>query len=512
MSLDTIPTLLAARASDCATLDAIVDREARLTYAELDEQSRARAEWLVSRGINKGHRVGLLMQNGCEWVVNACAIMRIGATLVPLSTLLRPAELTEQLSIAGVSHLVAVEQFRGRHFQHELAGIDTATLPSLRSIHWQAELGLGGDDNTRALTEALAQRVVPADPMVIIFSSGSSGTPKGVIHSHGNAIRANAAGLDARCIDRGDRVYLPMPLFWVGGFSGGLISTLNAGATLLTEAIALPKQTLAFLQAEQATLFRGWPDQAMQLAEHPDFSHTDLSSLKPGSLEALLPASRRSQSKLRANLFGMTETFGPFCGFRLDSDMPADKQNSCGQAFPGMQLRIVDPQSGDPLEHGKPGRIQVRGRNILVGICGREREQTFTADGWYFGGDCGWLDEDGFLYFSGREDDMIKFRGVSVYPSEIVKTIESFDAVERAFACAIETGDGPAIGAAIVPKSLDRFELASLVQATRQQLSTFKVPTHWVVLDSLESLPRTATGKVDKAGLQSLLREGIQPK
>ena len=123
-----------------------------------------------------------------------------------------------------------------------------------------------------------------------MFTSGSSGPPKGVIHSHGNALGAVQSGLAARCIDADTRLYLPMPFFWVGGFGSGILSALLAGATLVTEEIPRPETTLRLLERERVTLFRGWPDQAEALARQSDSVGADLSALRPGSLEALLPA------------------------------------------------------------------------------------------------------------------------------------------------------------------------------------------------------------------------------
>lgn len=505
MTTETIPSLLIRRAADSAQVEAIVDHDARLTYAELDKLSRERAVWLVGKGVNKGHRVGLLMPNRVEWAVNACAIMRIGAVLVPLSTFLRPAELSTQLAIAGARHLIAVSDFRGRNYQQDIASIDRSALPSLRNIWWAKELGSGGGDDEHAITSALADLVRPANDMVIIFTSGSAGVPKGVIHTHGSAIRANAAGLADRCVEKGARIYLPMPFFWVGGFAGGLLSALNAGATLLTEAIPEPRQTLRFLERERVTLFRGWPDQAAQLACHHDFASTDLSHLVPGSLDALLPAALRSKSDRRANLFGMTETFGPFCGYALDKDMPAGKAGSCGKPFSGIELRIVDIDSGAPLSAGEIGSIQVGGRNILRGICGREREAIFTVDGWYDGGDLGWLDDDGFLYFAGRKDDMIKVKGVTIYPTEVESALESVAQVLRAIAIDIVIDNAKTIGAAIIPHDFRAFDLEQLRREAATQLSAFKVPSRWIVFEALDDLPRMVTGKIDKTLLREML-------
>ncbi len=509
MSGETLPALLARRAGDSAAIDAVVDHDGRLDYATLDTRSAERAAWLVACGINRDQRVGLLMENGCEWVLNACALMRIGATLVPLSTLLRAPELEAQLALAGVRHLIATDSFRDRHYRAEHAAGELANrehLPSLVSVFWKSELGAGSDAENRALSAALSASVRPADDMAIIFTSGSSGIPKGVIHTHGGALRANAAGLELRCIEAGDRLYLPMPLFWAGGFCGGLVSALNAGATLLTEASARPEQTLAFLKRERVTLFRGWPDQAAQLAAHPDFRQEELAGLKPGSLDALLPPHQHSAPGRRASLFGMTETFGPCCGYPMNEDMPEDKAGSCGRPFPGIELRVVDPESAAELPPGDTGALQLRGRNLFRGICGQEREETFSADGWYASGDLARLDSDGFLYHVGRLDEMIKFRGVSIFPTEIAAAIEACGSVERAFVSELQIAGEPCIAAAILPAQPGNFDLAELQDQLAKRLSSFKLPSSWRVLSSLEELPRTPTGKIDKAALRTLLQ------
>ena len=505
MACETIPALLARRAAETPDLEAIVDHHGRIDYAALDRRSAERAGWLVAQGVNKTHRVGLLMENGVDWAVNAYAVMRIGAVLVPLSTLLRAGELTDQLAIAGVRHLIAREHFRGRDYQAEFAGIAADALPMLRNVWWAGQLGDETHGPARAVADPLSARVVPADDMVVIFTSGSRRTPRGVIHTHGAAIRSIAAGAEARCVRPGTRLYIPMPFFWVGGFGTGLITTLVAGATLLTEAVPDPAETLPFLTRERVTLFRGWPDQAASLARHPAFAAADLSGLTAGSLNAVLSPALQARPGARANLFGMTESFGSYCGYPLDRDMPEDKWGSCGQPFEGTRLRIADLATGAILGPGATGSIQIGGHNILHGICGLEREEVFTADGWYDTGDMGRLDAEGFLWFAGRRDDMVKIRGATVYPSEVETALETIPGVARAFATDMKVDGKPAIGAAVVPAKGAALDAAALAAAAGERLSAFKRPSRWAVLRSVDQLPRNGSGKIDKAALQALL-------
>jgi acyl-CoA synthetase (AMP-forming)/AMP-acid ligase II len=490
---------------------AIVTVDQTITHAALDAESRALAARLAAAEIGKGARVGIVMPNSIGWAVVAAAASRTGALLVPLSTLLRPPELAAQVQLAGVTHLVVAREFRGRTYLDDLEAIapgivdDTQrgrrhpALPALRAI-WTAD-ALPEPAVDDEFVAALEARVTAADDFVVMFTSGSRGAPKGTIHTHGSALRRVASGLDARRVTDDDILYIPMPFFWTGGLAAGLLTALVAGATLLTEAIPEPVQTLALLERERATLFRGWPDQAAALAAHPRRAETDLSSLRPGSLPALLPPDQRPKPGSRANLFGMTETFGPYCGARGDVDMPSDKHGSCGQLLPGIEVRIVDAASGAVLAPGEVGEICLRGPNMMRGICGRTRDSTFDADGYYHGGDLGALDADGYLWFHGRADDMFKVKGATVYPSEVEAALRSISGVQQAHVTNVRADDHDAVGALVVAtRSLD--ELATEV---RERLSAFKVPTLWFVTGSAGDVPMTATAKTDKRALQELL-------
>ncbi len=511
---ETIPSLLGLRRRVDADRRALVTADGAITYAELDDASAALAARLVAAGVVKGDRVGLLAPNGIEWATTAVAVMRVGAVLVPLSTLLRPPELLAQLTTATVTHLIVVPAFRDRRYLDDLeaaapglvdavrSGSRHPAAPSLRRL-WVTD-DLPEPAVPTALVEAMEARVRPADDMVVLFTSGSRGAPKGVIHTHGGALRATAAGLDARCVGPGERLYIPMPFFWTGGFAGGLLTALVAGATLLTEAEPEPERTLDLLQRERATLFRGWPDQAARLAAHPAFAGADLSSLGDGSLGAVLPPERRPAPGARANLFGMTETFGPYCGDRLDTDLPAGKSGSCGRPFAGVEVRVVDPDTGAEVAPGEQGELWLRGPNLLRGICGRPRSAVFTADGFYRTGDLGRVDDDGYLWYAGRLDDMVKVKGATVYPSEVEAALRSVDGVRQAHVTDVDGGgDHPEVGAVVISDA----PVEAVVAAVRERLSAFKVPTRWLVTADADLVPMLATGKVDKAGLQALLAE-----
>ncbi len=499
----TIDQLVRLRAAQYAAKPMVIDPVTRISYAELDATTHAIAAAFVEAGVSKGTRVGLIMPNGARWVQIAVALTRIGAVLVPLSTLLAPRELVAQLRVASVQYLVTVEEFRGHRYLDDLRSeLRAATeLPALRHVWTPDQLPQATAAATRTV-DALTETVTAADTLVIMFTSGSSGPPKGVIHSHGNALGAVQSGLAARCIDADTRLYLPMPFFWVGGFGSGILSALLAGATLITEEVPQPETTLRLLERERVTLFRGWPDQAEALARRSSSVGADLSALRPGSLEALLPPDQRAEPGARAKLFGMTEAFGPYCGYPADTDMPRSAWGSCGKPFAGTEVRIVDPDSGAPVPAGTIGMIQIRGPNTMRGICRRSREELFTADGFYPTGDLGHLDDDGFMFYHGRSDDMFKVSGATVYPSEVEQALRSIDGVDNAFV----TDVSGAVGAIVVGGT----PVDHLRAAARKLLSSFKVPTVWLIVDSDDAIPRGGTGKVDVPELKKMLTTQLE--
>jgi len=482
---ETIPALLSLRRQADAGRDAVVTPDTSITYAQLDDASRGLAGRLVAAGVGASARVGLLAPNGIDWVVTAMAVLRVGGVLVPLSTLLRPPELEAQLSIAEVTHVIAARQFRGRHYVDEAGGVAPG-VPALQAV-WPID-ALPHPTVDDAVVTELESTVQPSDDLVVLFTSGSTGTPKGIIHTHGGALRATAKGLDVRFVLPSERLYVPMPFFWTGGFATGLLSAFIAGATLLTEAEPEPTRTLEFLDRERVTLFRGWPDQAAKLAAHPAFAATDLSSLRDGSLPALLPLERRPPPGARPNIFGMTETFGPYCSDPIDQNMPREKWGSCGHPFDSIEVRIADE-----------GEIWLRGPNMMRGMCGRPRSDVFTPDGWYRTGDLGRLDDDGYLWYLGRLDDMFKVKGASVYPAEVEAALRSVEGVRQAHV----TDVGGEVGALVVSDA----SVDEVRTALKERLSAFKVPSVWLVTPHVDAVPLRATGKVDKAALQALLHE-----
>ncbi|MCX5045383.1 acyl--CoA ligase [Aldersonia sp. NBC_00410] len=512
----TIGDLVRLRAQTDAAKPMVIDPDTRIGYAELDETTLAMSAAFIEAGVGKGTRVALIMPNSARWVQIALALTRIGAVLVPLSTLLPARDLLAQLRSASVRFLLTVAEFRGhRYLDHLAAALATRDadgvvhcpdLPALRRVGCVSDIAPApAEANSVRVAAALSADVTAADPMIVMFTSGSSGAPKGVVHSHGNALAAVQSGLAERCIDSGTRLYLPMPFFWVGGFGSGILSALLAGATLVTEEVPTPETTLRLLERERVTLFRGWPDQAEALAKQSGSVGADLSALRPGSLEALLPSELRSRPGARARLLGMTESFGPYCGYPLDTDMPQSAWGSCGKPFAGIEVRICG-EDGGPAPAGTIGEIQLRGPHVLRGMCRRSRADLFTREGFFPTGDLGRFDDEGFLFYHGRSDDMFKVSGATVYPSEVESALRTIDGVENAFVTNLADARGDRVAAAVVCDPAGT-AVEHLRAAAREVLSSFKVPSVWLLLDSDDAVPRGSTGKVDVRRLRELLAE-----
>ena len=530
----TAPNMVAAAVAHHGDLEMVVLDDRRLSYADVADRSAALARGLLAHGVGKGTRVALLAPNGPEWVIAWLAATRIGATAILLNTYNQPRELGYVLCHSDAQHLLVVD----RHLDHDYterleatverladqpAGTIAATShPYLRSVwmwgtqcpRWARsvdELVHAGFTVDDALLAAVEAQVTPADPMVVVYSSGSTSDPKGAVHSHGAVVRhAHNLG-QFRDLEREHRLYTPMPLFWIGGLSYTLVAAIHAGATLVFEERFEPGATLALIERERVTHVMGWPHMSKALLEHPDFADRDLSSVIGGSLSDLLPDDLQpADPSLRANSLGMTETLGPHTLEVIGSELPESKRGSFGRSAPGVEHRIVDPVSGVDCPPGEMGEIWVRGYSVMQGRHRREREDVFTTDGWYRTGDGGYLDDDGHLYFKGRTGDVIKASGTLVTPREVELVIESFPEVMHAFVMGVAHPDRiEDVAAAVVLRPGCELSADQVRAGVKAELSSYKVPRHVAVYRNQQDLPWLDSGKIDQRGVHQLLVEAF---
>ena len=335
-----------------------------------------------------------------------------------------------------------------------------------------------------------------------------------MVHSHAAVIVHPFNLLQFRNLTASDVLYTPMPLFWVGGLSYTLVSAMHAGATVLFEERFEPGATLDLIERRRATHVIGWPHTAKALVEHPTFAGRDLSSIRGGSFDDLLPTHLRvSDPARRATSLGMTESLGPHSIETLHVELPEGKEGSFGRSVPGIEHRIVDPGTGADLPAGETGEIWIRGYSLMLGLLGRDRAEVFEPGGWYRTGDSGRLDAHGHLYFEGRMGAVIKAAGTNVAPREVELAVEQLPGVMHAFVVGVPSDDGrgEAVAAAVVAKRDAALSAEDLRAGLRAELAAYKVPRHVAVFADQGELPWLESGKIDLQALRRLLADRFSP-
>lgn len=518
-----------AREYGDATLAVHGDR--RLTYGEVGERSARLARGLLASGARKGTRVGLLAPNRPDWIVCWLGAARMGALVSLLNTYWKSRELGWVLRHADVQILLTIDRHLGHDHLERLAsavpGIAEqvseeyrlSSHPYLRSA-WTldpvegswcghvGEIAARGDAYGDDLLAAAEAEVTPADPQLVVYSSGSTSDPKGAIHSHGTVVRHPYNLLQFRDFGRGDVIYAPMPMFWVGGLSFTLLSVMHAGATIVFEDAFDPEKTLELLERERVTHLLGWPHVSKALREHPTFAKRDLSAIRDSPGEGLFP---RTEGRWeRAQSLGMTETFGPHT-IQSVGLHPADEvRGSYGHSVPGMEHKVVDPVSGEPVAPGRLGELCVRGYALMDGLYKKEKADVFDANGWYRTGDGGHMDERGHFHFRGRMGEQIKSAGTLVTPREVELVLERFDEVSSAIVMGVPHPDrGEDVAAAVVLRPGAVVDPEELRVRVKDEMASYMVPRHWMTFGDSRELPWLASGKVDRRALRAKLLEAF---
>jgi acyl-CoA synthetase (AMP-forming)/AMP-acid ligase II len=521
----SVPELLALRRAEVDGEFLVTDQE-RLTFAEADVRSLELADALLASGVGKGTRVGVLFPNCAQWLISWLAAARIGALTIPLSTFAPGGELARLLHHTDTQVVLSGRSIAGRdlvdRMQQALPGladggaaIALPEAPYLRRVHvWPAcdqswaTAWPSRTDSAGSLAGAAEQEVRPADDLVLVTTSGTTALPKSVAHTHGSLVRHAYILARHRGVTSTDRIYSPMPFFWVGGLTMVVLQALSTGAAILAQDVFEAGSTLALLERERATYISCWAQASQAMADHPDFAKRDLSSVRGGTLlEALPPERRASEPDLMPNLLGMTETGGPHTVPEVpDHPLPSQRRGSFGIPLPGaVQHRIVDPESGVEAPTGQEGEIQVRGQILMTGIYKKERHEVFTPEGWYATGDRGWFDDAGHLHFTGRASALIKTAGSNVSPAEVESVLDSMPEVLHSFVIGLpHPVRGQVVAAAVVPSYGADLSIEAIVAHARDNLSSFKVPTV-IRLIAEHELPMLPTGKIDRHGLLRIM-------
>ncbi|TFG95314.1 MAG: long-chain fatty acid--CoA ligase, partial [Myxococcales bacterium] len=473
-----------------------------LSYRELEREVRARASGLVGAGIVKGARVAVQLANRSEWIVAATAIGRLGGVVVPVNTFASREELTTLLRHGDVSTLLMQPSLLRHRFLDDLLADHPAIaagepgrlrgpeLPQLRAVFcleieaarggvqaWGELVARGagvGDD----LVAALCAQVEPSDDAFLIYTSGTTAHPKGVLHSQRAAVLQAWRFAEILRFDADDRVFTTYPFFWTAGIAMSIGATFAAGGCLLLQQVFEPGAALELIERERATVVHAWPHQNKALAEHPEAVARDLSSVR--KVDFATPIARLAG--IERDEYGTGASYGLSETFTIASMLPVDAPSELrrcthGRALPGMEIRIVDPETGLPVPAGVPGEIAVRGPTLMRGYTKVLPELVFDADGWFRTQDGGSLDAEGFLHWTGRLSNLIKTGGANVSPVEIEQVLAKHPDLE----IAIVVGIGhPTLGEVVVlcavPALGRKVDEEAIRAFLRERLASYKVP------------------------------------
>jgi acyl-CoA synthetase (AMP-forming)/AMP-acid ligase II len=504
----TVAEILRRQARSRGGHPLLVCDDDRISYAEADRRSAELARGLIAHGAGKGTHVGLLYPNGAEFVVGALAAARIGAVVVPFSTFVTARELHEQLVHSDVEIMLATASFRSHDYVQRLtealphAELDSderlfvAAAPQLRhAVVDLKRLYRRGQSVTPELLAAMEGDVDGCDVLAIVYTSGSTAAPKGVVHTHAALLEHQRNLNEIRGLTASDKLFCNSPFFWIGGFAFGLLATLVAGSTLVCSNAADPAVTLDLLEIEKPTMTNGFAAAVAHLADHPSFAGRDLSSMRRGNLYPIMsPAARPLDAELRHNMLGLTEAGSVVLISDDESDQPESRRGSFGKPAPGFETKLVDRDASGV------GELCIRGPYVMQGYYKRSREECFDADGWFRTGDLVRVDADGFFYFVGRRSAMIKTAGANVSAAEVENAIAKVTGAQAHVVGIPDPERGELVAAVVVQPGLDE---AALRERLKAELSAYKIPKRLLAIPRTE-VPLLSSGKVDTRRLKQL--------
>ncbi|MET0196795.1 MAG: class I adenylate-forming enzyme family protein [Rhodococcus fascians] len=498
-----LPDLLRSAADRFGDADYVITSGRRLTFLGAERASARLAKHMIGAGIGKGTRVAIVLPTGVEWVIAWLAAARVGAFPMLIPATYRPGELRRALRISDASVLIAPQRMFDKDYEHALEQaipglrgrtgrlLFDADVPFLREVWvhptstrpWATPTDVTGPGLDPKVTDellvAIESEVSPADPLLVIFTSGTTADPKAIVHSHGAAIRKVQPELGV-CLPGSlpGRTFCAMPFFWVGG-PQNLLGALHSGSAIVAQERFDAREALDLLESERCTSMIGWASMYDKIFSDPSAAHRDLSALQ---MPDPLPRSSRGHQR---NL-GMTETFGP----HANPDW--------------FDYRIIDPSNGCVQPDGIEGEFCVRGFGLMAGMYKRERETVIDGEGWYHTGDHGYI-EAGHVWFTGRSGDMIKRAGANVSPLEVEQALANCADVATAIVIGLPVSDDDEVVGAVIVRTNGRCPIPDRLSAElATELSGYKIPQHWLVLSD-DELPLLASGKPDKRKLRERL-------
>jgi acyl-CoA synthetase (AMP-forming)/AMP-acid ligase II len=516
----TLPQVLARAARLFGDAPAIVEAHQRLTFAALAARVGQASAAFLGAGLGAGERVAIWAPNCAEWVIAALGALAVGGIVVPLNTRLKGKEAAFILRRSGCRALLVIDGFLGTNYPQLLSG---HTLPDLERIIVLAAAGTGVTDDARlerwqdflargngvpaAAVSARSARVAAADIADIMFTSGTTGEPKGVLSTHEQNVRVFRTWSEVVGLRQGDRYLIVNPFFHSFGYKAGWLACLLQGATMYPLAVFDAGRALAMIEAERITVLPGPPTLYQGLLAHASLAQRDLSSLRlavtgAASVPPVLITRMRNELKFASVLtaYGLTESTGVVTVCPHDTD-DATVASRCGIAIPGVEVRCVDAQ-GAAVANGSPGEVLVRGYNVMRGYYEdpQATAAAIDADGWLHTGDVGVLDERGFLRITDRIKDVFIVGGFNCYPAEIERLLSEHPAIAQVAVIGVPDARLGEVGKAyVVLRPGAQAESAALLAWARDNMANYKVPRY---LQITAALPTNAAGKVQKFALR----------
>ncbi|MFJ2548797.1 FadD3 family acyl-CoA ligase [Pseudomonas sp. NPDC087612] len=512
----TIAQLFARAARDYGDSPAIEDGGQRISYRQLELLRQQAARALLALDVQVADRVAVWAPNLWEWIVAAGALQSIGATLVPLNTRMKGSEAGHILRESGTCVLFCISRFLDNDYPAMLAD---QTLPALRQVislrpaeprhgglAWEAFMALA-EQVPQALLQAREQQVGPQTLSDLLFTSGTSGKPKGVMTAHGQNLQVVRDWSEIVGLRRGDRYLIVNPFFHSFGYKAGWLAALMRGCTIIAQQVFEVQALLDCVQRQRINILPGPPTLYQSLLAHPQRQNYDLSSLRvavTGAAAIPVEMIGRMREELGfatiVTAYGLTEACG-FASICRPGDSAERVASTSGRAMPGVQIRCVN-SSGARVPANVPGEVLIRGYNLMHGYLNDPQAslEAVDADGWLHTGDIGVLDEQGYLRITDRLKDMFITGGFNVYPAEIEQTLLQYPGVAQAAVIGIadeRLGEVAMAFLLAVPGQV--IDVAQFNTWCREQMANYKVPRRVQVV---EALPLNATGKVAKQVLR----------
>lgn len=511
MDLAALPPTIPHAAERAAALwpdaPALLERGETWSFARLWAECRKSAAAFLTHGVSHGDRVAIWAPNSREWVVAAVGAMIAGATLVPLNTRLKGIEAGDILRRTRARMLFTVDEFLGIDFP---ALLKDEKIPDLETTvrfdhNWHNFIAKGKTVPEAEIDEALA-RLTPDHISDIIFTSGTTGAPKGVMMTYGRVIPQCGVWIANTGLAHGERYLIVNPFFHSFGFKAGWVVCLLAGATMLPMAQFDSAETARLIEQERVNFIPGPPTIFQMLLAHKEAHPFDASSMRGGtsgaaSVPPVLIERMRSELNMRdvITAYGMTECVN-ITGCRM-GDSAETIANTCGCAVAGNEVIVAGPD-GTELPRGETGEVRVRGQGVMLGYLDdpRATAEAIDPEGWLHTGDVGTMDERGYLRITDRLSDMYISGGFNVYPAEVEKLLANHPAVAMSAVVGVTDARMGEVGKAfVVLRGEACTSEADLLAWSRDNMANYKVPRSFVLVNEL---PRNAAGKVLKTALR----------